>query len=67
MRVWSHLIEWFLKFLFHAIKYIIRIKVVEIAPAADTRRALVSFTSTHEARQKKMYGISVVITEMVAS
>jgi hypothetical protein len=51
----------------HVIKYTIRIKDVEIAPDADIRRALVSFTRTHEARQKKMYGISVVITEMVAS
>jgi hypothetical protein len=32
----------------------IRIAVVEIAPIADTRRALVSVTRTHEARQKKM-------------
>jgi hypothetical protein len=55
------------RFPVYAIKYTIRIKDVEIAPDADIRRALVSFTSTHEARQKKMYGISVVITEMVAS
>jgi hypothetical protein len=31
-----------------------RIAAVEIAPAAETRRALVSVTRTHEARQKKM-------------
>jgi hypothetical protein len=32
----------------------IRIAAVESAPAADIRRALVSVTRTHEAKQKKM-------------
>jgi hypothetical protein len=32
----------------------IRIAAVEIAPTADTSRDLVSVTSTHEERQKKM-------------
>ena len=44
-----------------------RMAAVETAPVADTRRDFISVTSTHEARQKKMYGISVAITEIVAS
>ena len=40
---------------------------VEPAPATDTIRTRVSRMVIHAAMQKKMYGISVVMTDMLAS
>ncbi len=45
----------------------IRIATVEITPAAAIMRAFLSATRIQAAKQKKMYGIRVVITEIVAS
>ena len=44
-----------------------RIDAVESTPAAAIRRAFRSVTRIQAAIQKKMYGIRVVITEIVAS
>jgi len=51
----------------YIIKYMTRIPVVEITPKRAISRDFISITSAQEARQKKMYGIRVVITEIVAS
>jgi hypothetical protein len=42
-------------------------QAVEMAPTAEMMRDFASVTSIHAARQKKTYGIRVVITDMVAS
>jgi hypothetical protein len=44
-----------------------RIPAVDTAPVREMMRVENFGTSTHEQRQKKMYGMSVVITEMLAS
>jgi len=44
-----------------------RIAIVDNIPAAATKRTFLSVTSIQAVTQKKMYGMSVVITEIVAS
>jgi hypothetical protein len=64
MQVYPVLIK---KSSFYRIKYNTRMDAVESAPAAAIRRVFGSFTRIQAAIQKKMYGIRVVITEIMAS
>lgn len=48
-------------------KYRMRIAAVDSAPTPATIRDLAAGTDTHALIQKKMYGISVVMTAMLAS